>query len=184
MLVTRAPCPDITADLSYLGGNITPAESFDGSIAKWTIHDIHCIPSDGNISIDIDADGIEQYHTSIISDNTPPVLTIIYPSNGIYFLNRFIFPANSIYLLCGLSVEGNVYESNGLYSIDIFLDGVLEDSIPPSNDFRWDFHGSLIGHHILMVKVVDLAGHEIDRSIGLYAFKILYSRNHFITNMI
>ena len=167
---------DITANLTCIGKRgLTPAEFFDGSTARWSVSNVYSDISDGERYITIDAYGIESYKAKIIIDNTPPSIEITYPTNGIYFLNRFIFPSNSIYLLFSFTVEGNVSDSNGISSIDIFIDNVLKASISSSNWFRWDCHDSIIGYHILMIKATDIAGHETKKTIGVNVFKFLSS---------
>lgn len=165
---------DITADLTCLGKiGLTPAEFFDGTTARWRVSNVYCNISNGERYITIDAYGIESYKVKIVIDNTPPLIEITYPTNGVYFLNRFIFPSDSIYLLFSFTVEGNVSDFTGISSIEIFIDNTLEASISTSNWFRWDYHESIIGYHILMVKVIDLAGHETKKTIGINVFKFL-----------
>ena len=169
-------CSDITANLTCLGrSGVTPAEFFDGETARWIVNYVYCDTSDGRRYITIDTYGIEEYKVEITIDNTPPSLEIVYPTNGVYFLNRFIFPSDSIYLLFSFTVEGNVSDSTGISSVEIFVDNVLEASISTSHSFRWDCSSSIIGYHTVTVKVIDVAGHETKETIGVNVFKFFAS---------
>ncbi|HEC89566.1 MAG TPA: hypothetical protein ENI44_03170 [Thermoplasmatales archaeon] len=167
---------DIMANLTCLGKvGTTPAEFFDGHSARWEIHDVYCDISDGKRYIAIDAYGIEEYKVEVTLDNTPPSLEIVYPTNGVYFLNKFIFPSDSIYLLFSFTVEGNVSDSTDISSVEIFIDNVLEASISTSLSFRWECSSSIVGYHTVTVKVIDTAGHETKETLGAHVFKFFTS---------
>jgi hypothetical protein len=71
---------DIWVDLSaFSKGNKVVADSFDGTLATWTIEDISCNPSEGELYITVTANNLTNRSVSLTADNTPPQMSIKKP---------------------------------------------------------------------------------------------------------
>jgi uncharacterized repeat protein (TIGR01451 family) len=162
---------DITADLSGLGGNFeTYAESFDGFLAKWTLDNVICSPSDGPINVIVNIhDDIS--NTGIINaDNTIPELEITHPLNGLYIINRRFLPLMKTIIIGAVTIEIDANDISGINHADFYINDDLMKTVS-SEPFSWNMNMKLMGQNtILKVNVFDSAGNSASISKELKVF--------------
>ena len=143
----------ITADLSGLGkGNLVAPDNYDGFTAEWTVSNIVCTPSDGEIEIEVSANE-ESRVGSVIADNTEPSVTVEKPESGLYLFNRRILPLANTFVIGGLTVEVDASDENGVAYAEFYLDDEYKDS-----GDSYYMNERMFGQHTLKVKVFDEAG--------------------------
>jgi len=157
---------EITADLSSFGkGSSVPPTSFTGGIAKWTINDILCSPSNGEVSATItavDATGDTGSNTgSIISDNTNPFISITKPRAGLYFLDGMrILPFSYPFIIGQITFEIDANDNgSGINNVEFYLENELESSVsePP---YHWTWDQAATGFFDVEIVIYDNVGHE------------------------
>jgi hypothetical protein len=160
---------DVTADLSAFGlGNNVVADSYDGFTASWTITNIVCTPSDGEITITVMADGVSGTGT-VIADNTVPTLTISKPTNGLYLFNRKFFPMSRTVIIGGLTIEVESEDSSGVLLTEFLVDGQLLES---TKDSQWYMNQKFIGRHTLEIRVHDNAGNTHIETVAFSGYNL------------
>lgn len=122
----------ITADLSEFGkGTHVEHNSFTGGVARWTVNNILCVPSDGPVTVTIsatDATGDSGSNSgSIIADNTAPEITITKPQAGFYFMDSMrLLPFSYPFIIGQITFESDVIdEGSGVESVAFYLENEL-----------------------------------------------------------
>ena len=162
----------ITADLSGFGkGTEVEYTSFTGGIARWTVTDILCVPSDGPVTVMItaeDATGESSTNTgSITADNTPPTLSIIKPRSGFYFMDGMrLLPFSYPFILGQITFEINAEDDgSGVQHVDFYLENELEATVTEA-PYHWTWDRAATGFFDAEIVLVDNVGHEVFEEIN------------------
>ncbi|RLF37239.1 MAG: hypothetical protein DRN03_02615, partial [Thermoplasmata archaeon] len=157
-LASTFSAQDIRADLSAFNlGTSVPADSYDGFIAKWTIHNVQCKPSNGVITVKVDVAGITTGMATITADNSKPSLEIVKPTYGIYIFGIRILPIpfSKAIIIGPITAKVNVIDNFGAEKVEYYIDGELVEVV---NKEPFDWKASLpVGLHELKVKAYDHA---------------------------
>ena len=157
-LASTFSAQDIRADLSAFNlGTSVPADSYDGFIAKWTIHNVQCKPSNGAITVKVDVAGITTGMATITADNSKPSLEIVKPTYGIYVFGIRILPIpfSKAIIIGPITAKVNVIDNFGAEKVEYYIDGELAEVV---NKEPFDWKASLpVGLHELKVKAYDHA---------------------------
>jgi hypothetical protein len=161
---------EITADLSAFGmGTTVTADNYDGYTATWTISNIKCSPSNGEIIITVSA-GSATGSGSVTADNTEPSVTVSKPVDGLYILNRKSFmPMGRTVIIGGLTIEVESDDNSGIDHTEFYLDGSLVKS---TKDSQWYMNTKFIGRHHLEIRVFDEAGNTHTESVEFSGFNL------------
>lgn len=163
---------EITADLSGFGFGTVVAQSFDGFEAVWNLPNVECFPSDGTISISVDAAGKASDTVTIVSDNTNPEVVLEKPLNGLYFYNGRLVPLKDKTIIIGpIEIELDITDRSGVDHVCFFIDDELVKTIDNA-PFEWYMNQKLTGRHSLDIEVYDKAGNIeiISQIITIYNF--------------
>ena len=156
----------ITADLSGFGkGTEVEYTTFTGGVARWTVNDILCVPSDGPVSVTItavDATGdVGENSASIIADNTAPEISITKPRAGFYFMDGMrLLPFSYPFIIGQITFETEVSdEGSGVESVQFYLENELEATVtePP---YQWLWDRAASGFFDAEIVVTDRVGHQ------------------------
>lgn len=160
---------DIRADLTGFGlDSQTPAESFDGFTATWTLENVVCHPSNGQISVTVTL--LDTSKTAVInSDNTVPEITITNPF-GLYVFNHRVLPMKTLIAFGSIDILVSASDNNYVDHVDYYLDGVL---VGTENEAPFDWQCDLKsfgGHHNVEAIVFDGAGNQntVSQEITLF----------------
>lgn len=166
-LASTFSAEDIRADLSAFNlGTSVPADSYDGFIAKWTIHNVKCKPSNGAITVKVDVAGITTGMATITADNSKPSLEIVKPTYGIYIFGIRILPIpfSKAIIIGPITAKVNVIDNFGAEKVEYYIDGELVEVV---NKEPFDWKASLpAGLHELKVKAYDHAQNIDIKSIS------------------
>jgi len=166
-LASTFSAQDIRADLSAFNlGTSVPADSYDGFIAKWTIHNVQCKPSNGVITVKVDVAGITTGMATITADNSKPSLEIVKPTYGIYIFGIRILPVpfSKAIIIGPITAKVNVIDNFGAEKVEYYIDGELVEVV---NKEPFDWKASLpAGLHELKVKAYDHAQNVDIKSVS------------------
>jgi len=152
---------EITADLSNFGGGSSViAASYTASTARWNLADITCTPPDGRLMVTIhatDSTGDMQVKsTSIISDNTPPEITISRPGPGLYLFDGMqLLPFAYPFIIGQITIIADAEdEGSGINKVEFYLENDLEHSAVEL-PYSWTWDRAASGFFDLEVKAYD-----------------------------
>lgn len=96
-------------------------------------------------------------HNNVITDNVPPVVTIVAPKDGDSISGRQV-------------VEISASDDNGINSLALSIDGQPVKTITNKNDLRWNWNTrkESQGPHTISAMAVDTAGNVGEQSITVY----------------
>jgi len=151
---------DVWADLTGLGwGKQVLPDEFDGSVAIWTLPYVDCSPEDGSIIITINATQAQSKTTTIMADNTDPLLSIEKPLERLYLFNGrplpLLWPRTIIVGPIEVSVQA--YDESSIQKVEYYIDNELEYTTTTS-PYQWYMKLKIRGSHRLQVLVYDSAG--------------------------
>ena len=115
---------------------------------------------------------IEQKSTTIIADNTKPIVSITKPLFGVYFFNHKLFPSSSPVIFGSLMLECNITDDNPIEQTKIFIDTTLGYE-QKGEITSWLLDTRLFGKHVLRVVAYDIAGNQAESLIICKIFNIL-----------
>lgn len=156
----------ITADLSGFGkGTEVEYTTFTGGIARWTVDNILCVPSDGPVAITItatDATGdVGSNSASVIADNTAPEIIITKPRAGLYLMDSMrLLPFSYPFIIGQITFESDANDDgSGVESVEFYLENELEAMVsePP---YHWLWDRAATGFFDVEIVVKDNVGHE------------------------
>jgi tRNA threonylcarbamoyladenosine modification (KEOPS) complex Pcc1 subunit len=144
------------------------ANSYDGFTATWTISNIICSPSDGEITITVTAEDVSGSGT-VIADNTVPTMTVSKPSNGLYLFNRRFLPMSRTVIIGGLTIEIESEDSSGIDHTEFYIDGQLTKA---TKDSQWYMNMKFMGRHTLEIRVYDNAGNTHTETVAFSGYNL------------
>jgi len=158
----------IEADLSSIGeGSAVPATSYTANIAKWEVSSIVCTPSNGPITIRInaiDSTGDSSSNVgSIIADNANPSILITRPGPGLYIMDSMRLLPFSYPFIIGqitfIADANDTVDGSGISHVEFYLENDLE-ATSTEVPYSWLWDKAATGFFDLEVKVYDNAGHS------------------------
>ena len=125
----------------------------------------------GNISIH---DSIKAKETKIFKISNVSMLTIniIKPKeNYLYVFNRPIMPIGETIIIGGITIETNVYSSEGMDKVEFYIDDVLKNTDSES-PYKWTWNEFATGKHEIMVKAYDNGGNKAEDKMNVTIFNL------------
>lgn len=155
----------ITADLSGFGkGTEVEYTSFTGGVAKWIVNDVLCVPSNGEVTVTINAvdpTGDTGMNTaSITADNTEPTLEVTKPRSGLYFMDSMrLLPFSYPFIIGQITFEVNAVDDGaGIDQVEFYIDNELEATVTEA-PYQWTWDRAATGFFDAEVIVTDKVGH-------------------------
>jgi outer membrane protein assembly factor BamB len=108
-----------------------------------------------------DADGNSSSDTaSVVVDYALPTVSIIKPTNALYFMNIKILPTKTPFVIGKISIEVKASQEDGfkIVQVEFNIDDDLTAAIT-SEPFIWIWKEFSFGEHHIDIKVVDSNGH-------------------------
>jgi len=158
----------IEADLSKLGKNSSAQpDSYINGVAKWTVPNITCTPSDGIVTVRIRVEDIngdfDEKTGGITADNSAPTVDIIRPAPGIYLWDSIrILPYTYPFIIGPITIVANATDSGaGVEKVEFYITDVTSelkhtDTTYPY-EYLWDEMAT--GFYTITVKGYDKLGH-------------------------
>ena len=115
----------ITGDLTGLGsGAAVHPDTYDGTTATWTLSNVTCNPSDGTVTVTIDAqdragNAATQRSDTITSDNTSPVIANVLITNDSIVTNDYVKDTDDV------TITATVTDTNLLGGDTAYITGDL-----------------------------------------------------------
>ncbi len=159
---------DITADLSGFNRGTVIAQSFNGFIASWTLYQVECTPTNGRITVEINAGKFTATEVTITADNIDPTLSIIQPVNGLYFFNSRIPLLNRTIIVGSITIQIETDDNYAVDRAEFYVDSKLEHTIS-EQPMEW-YINLPKGKHLLDVKVYDDAGNTVATHMKISKF--------------
>ena len=118
-----------------------------------------------------DADGNSSSDTAlVVVDYALPTVSIIKPTNALYFMNIKILPTKTPFIIGRITIEAEASQEDGfeITEVKFFIDDTLKTTVM-SEPFIWTWIGFSWGEYHIDVRVYDSKGHT--NSTTLYVWK-------------
>jgi len=155
---------NIEADLTGFGkGSSVQPNSYTGNTARWLVNSISCSPTDGPITIIInatDATGDSSVDIgSIIADNTDPYLIISRPTPAFYFMDSMpLLPFSYPFIIGQITIIGDATDDgSGIDKVEFYLEDSLE-STANEQPYSWLWDEAATGFFDIELIAYDIVG--------------------------
>lgn len=161
----------VYADLSGFGrGTYVAADSFDGFVASWTLHNVICTPGDGEILVTVFA-GDHSREGVIVADNTNPEISME-NLGGLYLFNHRVLPLNTVIAIGSIDIGVSAVDEGSVDHVEYYVDGALVGSVSDA-PYGWNCNlKSIGGHYTLSAVVFDGAGNQNTESQEITIFNL------------
>jgi len=119
-----------------------------------------------------DADGNGSSDTaSVVVDYALPTVSIIKPTNALYFMNVKLLPTKTPYIIGRITIEVEASQEDGfeITEVKFFIDDNLQATMT-SKPFTWIWKGFSWGEHHIDVRAYDSKGHTNSTTLHVMKF--------------